>query len=210
MGDRGGRRKAASVSIFRGFWPSNGRRGCARRPRVGLPSRGGDQRPGRRAALLDAVGPLSPADGTRWISVPRRTASPPSRLSSRMCEPYGRSRGDVGGSSRRSSVPKTRFATRQLSGNAEPGGAHPHVALEHRTDTAAGGARDFGWIGTLDAVERLEATLETMNTLERFRGHFYNWYDTKHAILSSRSTYRRSTVAISPAISSHSRTPVRR
>jgi cyclic beta-1,2-glucan synthetase len=40
-------------------------------------------------------------------------------------------------------------------------------------------ARDFGWIGTLDAVERLEATFETLNALERFRGHFYNWYDTK-------------------------------
>jgi cyclic beta-1,2-glucan synthetase len=39
-------------------------------------------------------------------------------------------------------------------------------------------ARDFGWIGTLDTVERLEATLETMRSLERFRGHFYNWYDT--------------------------------
>ena len=40
-------------------------------------------------------------------------------------------------------------------------------------------ARDFGWLGTLDAVERLEATLETMTRLERFRGHFYNWYDTQ-------------------------------
>ncbi|MEA2627490.1 MAG: hypothetical protein QOD06_3535, partial [Candidatus Binatota bacterium] len=39
-------------------------------------------------------------------------------------------------------------------------------------------ARDFGWIGTLDFVERLEATLETMKGLERFRGHFYNWYET--------------------------------
>ena len=29
------------------------------------------------------------------------------------------------------------------------------------------------------AVERLEATLGTMNGLERFRGHFYNWYDTR-------------------------------
>jgi cyclic beta-1,2-glucan synthetase len=28
-------------------------------------------------------------------------------------------------------------------------------------------------------VERLEATLESLNALERFRGHFYNWYDTK-------------------------------
>ena len=39
-------------------------------------------------------------------------------------------------------------------------------------------ARDFGWIGALDTVDRLEATLATMRRLERFRGHFYNWYDT--------------------------------
>ncbi|MDP9013960.1 MAG: glycosyl transferase, partial [Pseudomonadota bacterium] len=31
----------------------------------------------------------------------------------------------------------------------------------------------------LDFVERVEATLATMNRLERFRGHFYNWYDTR-------------------------------
>jgi cyclic beta-1,2-glucan synthetase len=40
-------------------------------------------------------------------------------------------------------------------------------------------ARDFGWIGTLDAVARLEGTLKTMKTMERFRGHFYNWYATE-------------------------------
>ncbi len=40
-------------------------------------------------------------------------------------------------------------------------------------------ARDFGWLGTLGAVERLEATLATMDKLERFRGHFYNWYATE-------------------------------
>ena len=39
-------------------------------------------------------------------------------------------------------------------------------------------ARDFGWLGTLDFVDRLEATLDTMKDLERFRGHFYNWYET--------------------------------
>jgi cyclic beta-1,2-glucan synthetase len=39
-------------------------------------------------------------------------------------------------------------------------------------------ARDFGWIGTEETVERLEATLATMNGMARFRGHFYNWYDT--------------------------------
>ncbi len=39
-------------------------------------------------------------------------------------------------------------------------------------------ARDFGWIGTNEAVNRLEATLATMSRLKRFRGHFYNWYNT--------------------------------
>ena len=40
-------------------------------------------------------------------------------------------------------------------------------------------ARDFGWIGTLEMVDRLEATLATVDRLERFRGHLYNWYDTR-------------------------------
>ena len=39
-------------------------------------------------------------------------------------------------------------------------------------------ARDFGWLGTLDMADRLEATLGTLDRLERFRGHYYNWYDT--------------------------------
>ncbi len=40
-------------------------------------------------------------------------------------------------------------------------------------------ARDFGWIGILETTERLEATLETMGSLRRVRGHFCNWYDTR-------------------------------
>jgi cyclic beta-1,2-glucan synthetase len=40
-------------------------------------------------------------------------------------------------------------------------------------------ARDFGWIGTLEMVERLEATLATIVALPRFHGHLYNWYDTR-------------------------------
>src|SRR5690606_19116588 len=39
--------------------------------------------------------------------------------------------------------------------------------------------RDFGWAGALQTCERLEATFATLQTLERFRGHFYNWYDTR-------------------------------
>ncbi len=63
----------------------------------------------------------------------------------------------------------------------------PNPVVAHRTSPTNLGlyllstvaAHDFGWLATLDAVERIEATLETMNTLERFHGHFYNWYDTK-------------------------------
>ena len=40
-------------------------------------------------------------------------------------------------------------------------------------------ARDFGWLGLLETTERLEATLHSMARLEKFRGHFLNWYDTR-------------------------------
>ncbi|MFA4912258.1 MAG: glucoamylase family protein, partial [Burkholderiaceae bacterium] len=39
-------------------------------------------------------------------------------------------------------------------------------------------ARDFGWIGLRDTCERLTRTLDTLDTLPRHRGHFFNWYDT--------------------------------
>ncbi len=63
----------------------------------------------------------------------------------------------------------------------------PAPVLAHRTSPTNLGlyllsvvsARDFGWIGTIEAIERLEATLSTMAGLARFRGHFYNWYDTR-------------------------------
>src|SRR5207244_12894574 len=62
----------------------------------------------------------------------------------------------------------------------------PRPVIAHRTSPTNIGlyllstiaARDLGWIGTAETVERLEATFEAMNGLERFRGHFYNWYDT--------------------------------
>jgi cyclic beta-1,2-glucan synthetase len=39
-------------------------------------------------------------------------------------------------------------------------------------------ARDFGWISLADALGRIEATMTTVESMERFRGHLYNWYDT--------------------------------
>jgi cyclic beta-1,2-glucan synthetase len=44
---------------------------------------------------------------------------------------------------------------------------------------SASAAHDLGWIGTVDSIQRLESTLSVMNGLERFRGHFFNWYDTR-------------------------------
>ncbi|MFC4670476.1 GH36-type glycosyl hydrolase domain-containing protein [Seohaeicola nanhaiensis] len=40
-------------------------------------------------------------------------------------------------------------------------------------------ARDMGWTGLRPAIARIERTLDAMDQLERFRGHFYNWYDTR-------------------------------
>jgi cyclic beta-1,2-glucan synthetase len=63
----------------------------------------------------------------------------------------------------------------------------PRPVVAHRTSPTNMGlyllstvaARDLCWIGTLETVERLEPTLGSMTRLERFRGHFYNWYETR-------------------------------
>src|ERR1017187_1614256 len=63
----------------------------------------------------------------------------------------------------------------------------PKPMLAHRTSPTNLGlyllsviaANDFGWAGTHETVERLDATLASMNRLELFRGHFYNWYGTR-------------------------------
>jgi cyclic beta-1,2-glucan synthetase len=65
----------------------------------------------------------------------------------------------------------------------------PYAMVAHRTSPTNIGmyllsvtcARQFGWIGTQDVLTRLEATLATLHTLQRHRGHFLNWYDTQTA-----------------------------
>ncbi|MBK8324152.1 MAG: cyclic beta 1-2 glucan synthetase [Betaproteobacteria bacterium] len=39
-------------------------------------------------------------------------------------------------------------------------------------------AHDFGYLTTGQLIERTALALRTMASLERYRGHFYNWYDT--------------------------------
>ena len=40
-------------------------------------------------------------------------------------------------------------------------------------------ARDFGYLPLGGLIRRTQDTLATMQRLERHRGHFYNWYDTR-------------------------------
>ncbi len=64
---------------------------------------------------------------------------------------------------------------------------HPVAALAHRTSPTNMGlallanlsAYDFGYIHAGQLIDRTGHALDTMGTLERHEGHFYNWYDTQ-------------------------------
>ncbi len=64
---------------------------------------------------------------------------------------------------------------------------HPGPVVAHRTSPTNMGlallanlsAYDFGYISAQQLIERTENALSTMAALERYRGHFYNWYDTQ-------------------------------
>ncbi len=61
-------------------------------------------------------------------------------------------------------------------------------AVAHRTSPTNMGlallanlsAYDFGYVTTGQLLERTTNTLNTMDGLERYRGHFFNWYDTQN------------------------------
>jgi cyclic beta-1,2-glucan synthetase len=63
---------------------------------------------------------------------------------------------------------------------------HPADVIAHRTSPTNMGlallanlsAYDFGYIPAGQLIERTAYAFHTMETLERHRGHFYNWYDT--------------------------------
>ena len=63
----------------------------------------------------------------------------------------------------------------------------PAVGVAHRTSPTNMGlallanlaAHDFGYLSTGQLVERTANAFDTMASLERHRGHFYNWYDTQ-------------------------------
>jgi hypothetical protein len=64
---------------------------------------------------------------------------------------------------------------------------HPVASVAHRTSPTNMGlallanltAYDFGYIAAGQLVQRSADALEAMGSLERHKGHFYNWYDTR-------------------------------
>src|SRR5690606_20793285 len=63
---------------------------------------------------------------------------------------------------------------------------HPVNVIAHRTSPTNMGlallanlsAYDFGYITGGALIDKCNNALQSMYKLERFRGHFYNWYDT--------------------------------
>ncbi len=64
---------------------------------------------------------------------------------------------------------------------------HPVSMIAHRTSPTNIGlsllanlsAYDFGYIFTGELLERTLNVFNTMNLMERYQGHFFNWYDTQ-------------------------------
>ena len=64
---------------------------------------------------------------------------------------------------------------------------HPALVVAHRTSPTNIGlgllstvaAHDLGYIDTAELVARIDATLSTVERLEKWEGHLLNWYDTQ-------------------------------
>ena len=64
---------------------------------------------------------------------------------------------------------------------------HPVSVIAHRTSPTNIGlsllanlaAYDFGYIFTGELLERTSNSFKTMNLMEKYQGHFFNWYDTQ-------------------------------
>ncbi len=72
---------------------------------------------------------------------------------------------------------------------------YPIPVIAHRTSPTNIGisllanlaAHDFGYVTTRVLIERTRNTFATLERMERYQGHFYNWYDTQSlAVLNPR------------------------
>ncbi len=67
---------------------------------------------------------------------------------------------------------------------------HPVERIAHRTSPTNIGmtllsnlaAHDFGYITTGQLMDRTSNTIRTMQRMEKYRGHLYNWYDTQSLV----------------------------
>ncbi len=63
----------------------------------------------------------------------------------------------------------------------------PKPVIAHRTSPTNIGlyllsavtSRELGWIGTQAVLDRLESTFASLDQMQRYRGHFLNWYGTR-------------------------------
>lgn len=71
----------------------------------------------------------------------------------------------------------------------------PHEKIAHRTSPTNIGlylvstlcARDLGMINTEEFYNRITKTVETLEKMEKWKGHFFNWYNTKNlSVLTPR------------------------
>jgi cyclic beta-1,2-glucan synthetase len=66
---------------------------------------------------------------------------------------------------------------------------HPNEIIAHRTSptniglylTSVMAARDLDFIDTVTMVNRIEASMKTLESMEKWNGHLLNWYDTHSA-----------------------------
>ncbi len=148
---------------------------------LGIAAAGRDRRARATAAREPDPDPVVHLAGAR---LPLRAAAGASRDGAR-AEPSGRgsarSRAARGGSSRSWSVPRT---TGSIPDNYQE---DRQDVIAHRTSPTNIGlqllstlaACDFGYISYAGVLDRLEPTFDTLLRMQRYRGHFYNWYDTQ-------------------------------
>ena len=210
VGDRGAGEVRASALELPGVLPPHGARPSrGRRRRRGDSSPPCDPRAGRWRRRSSCSGCCRPLVARRISLPPRRGASraagaaheraaPPHRPADlALLRDVRRPRGQ-------------RAAARQLPGGPEAGRRAPHLADEHRPLSARRRSPRAISAGSACStrVERLEATLDTLFRMERFRGHLLQLVRHAHAAPArSAATSRRSTAAISPATCSRWRRP---
>ena len=111
--------------------------------------------------------PADAASRSRWL--PQHSAVPAQRRAAHL-----------GVLRDASSAPRTTGCRRTISRSTRRDVAHrtspTNIGLCLLANLAA---YDFGYLGLAQLLERSATTFDTLERLERHRGHFYNWYDTR-------------------------------